>query len=62
MRFCRALGWSPLLSVEEAVEWTVGWYRNRYDGGDVAAYAAAQIADYESRAAAAWRPLQGEAS
>jgi CDP-glucose 4,6-dehydratase len=53
----RALGWSPLLSVAEAVEWTLDWYRTRFDGGDVAALAAAQIAEYETRAAATWRSL-----
>ena len=49
------LGWSPLLSVDEAVEWTVGWYRARFDGGDMAAFTGDQIARYEARAEAAWR-------
>ncbi len=53
----RDLGWSPLLSVDEAVEWTVGWYRARFDGGDMAAFSAKQIADYENRAVAQWRAL-----
>lgn len=53
-RVRRALGWHPLLSVDEAVEWTVGWYRARFDGADMAAFSAHQIAQYEARAVAAW--------
>jgi CDP-glucose 4,6-dehydratase len=53
----RALGWSPLLSVAEAVDWTVGWYRARFDGADMATFSADQIAQYEARAAATWRAL-----
>ena len=51
------LGWSPLLSVDEAVKWTVGWYRARFDGADMAAFTAEQIAAYEARTATAWRGL-----
>ena len=49
------LGWSPVLGVREAVEWTTRWYRTRFDGGDVAALAAEQIAEYEARAERTWR-------
>lgn len=28
------LGWKPQLSFEEAVEWTVTWYKNHAEGGD----------------------------
>jgi CDP-glucose 4,6-dehydratase len=52
-----ALGWSPVLSVTDAVEWTVGWYRARFDGADMATFSAGQIADYETLAAATWRAL-----
>lgn len=55
------LGWSPVLTVREAVEWTTRWYRTRFDGGDVAALAAAQIAEYESRAGRTWRAPAGRA-
>lgn len=51
----QALGWSPVLAVREAVEWTARWYRTRFDGGDVVALAAEQIAAYEARAAEVWR-------
>jgi len=53
----RALGWRPLLNVAEAVDWTVGWYRARFDGADMAAFSADQIARYEARAADMWRAL-----
>ncbi len=50
----KALGWRPVLTVEEAVEWTVGWYRARFDGADMAVFSAGQVAEYEARAEAAW--------
>jgi CDP-glucose 4,6-dehydratase len=52
----RELGWAPVLSVEQSVEWAIGWYRHRFDGGDVRAYTLDQIARYEGLAAARWRP------
>ena len=55
------LGWSPVLGVREAVEWTTRWYRTRFDGGDVAALADAQIAEYEARAEGTWRTPAGRA-
>jgi CDP-glucose 4,6-dehydratase len=49
------LGWSPVLSVKESVEWSIGWYRNGFDGGDVLRYTIDQLHEYEARAAARWR-------
>lgn len=54
------LGWTPLLSWREAVAWTVEWYRAHADGSDPRKVAEAQIAEYEERASAAWRPPRGE--
>lgn len=51
------LGWSPLLGVNDAVGWTMDWYRTRFDGGDVPALVDRQIAEYEHRAAQVWRKL-----
>ena len=53
----RELGWSPLLSVAEAVDWTLGWYRARFDGDDMADFSARQIDAYSARAATTWREL-----
>jgi CDP-glucose 4,6-dehydratase len=50
----RELGWSPVLSVTESVEWAIGWYRNRFDGGDVSSNTIDQLRQYEARAAATW--------
>lgn len=43
----RDLGWSSRLRLVDALEWTARWYRAYYDGGDVAALTARQIAAYE---------------
>jgi len=53
----KELGWSPVLSVEDSVEWAVGWYRHAFDGGDVAAYTVDQIQRYAERARTTWRPV-----
>ena len=37
------LGWRPLLGLEEALEATVGWYRELADGADMRAVTLAQI-------------------
>ena len=55
-----ALGWRPVLTVEEAVEWTVGWYRARFDGEDMAVFSAGQIEAYEARANTTWHALGGQ--
>jgi CDP-glucose 4,6-dehydratase len=51
------LGWSPVLSVEQSVEWAIGWYRHRFDGRDMRSYTVDQIAAYEAMAAERWRRL-----
>ena len=51
----RLLGWKPVLTVDEAVAWTVEWYRSLSLGGDVRAVVEHQLAEYEHRAEAAWR-------
>ena len=43
------LGWSPVLGLDEAVRWTVDWYRGHSAGQDVRALTIAQIAEYEER-------------
>jgi CDP-glucose 4,6-dehydratase len=45
----RDLGWAPRLAIDDAVDWTVAWYRARADGEDVAALTLDQIARYEER-------------
>lgn len=47
------LGWHALLSLDEAVAWTVGWYRAASDGADAAALTRGQVRDYLERAEAA---------
>jgi CDP-glucose 4,6-dehydratase len=48
------LGWRPLLSVDEAVSWTIEWYRRRFDGADVRSLVGDQIDEYEARAESMW--------
>jgi CDP-glucose 4,6-dehydratase len=45
----RELGWAPRLGIEDAVEWTVEWYRAHADGKDAAALTLDQIARYQER-------------
>lgn len=45
------LGWKPLIDFDEALRWTVDWYKAFHDGGDVRAVAAAQVDAALSRAA-----------
>jgi CDP-glucose 4,6-dehydratase len=56
------LGWAPVLTVDEAVAWTIDWYRTRFDAGDVPALVDEQIASYEARALSAWRAAGGSES
>ncbi len=51
----RTLGWKPLLSVDEAVDWTIEWYRTLDGGGDCREVVGRQIDDYSRRADRAWR-------
>jgi len=43
------LGWSPLLALDEAVDWTVDWHRRQSAGEDARPLTLAQIAAYEER-------------
>ena len=43
------LGWSPLLGLDEAVDWTVDWHRRRSAGEDARPLTLQQIAGYEER-------------
>jgi CDP-glucose 4,6-dehydratase len=44
-----ALGWSPALGLDGAVQWTVDWHRSHGDGEDVRALTLRQIEAYEER-------------
>jgi len=46
----RLLGWRPRLSTQEAVEWTVAWYRRAAEGRPMYDFTAGQIACYQARA------------
>jgi CDP-glucose 4,6-dehydratase len=48
----RELGWQPRLGLEEAVDWTVDWYRTYAAGGDLRALTLDQIDRFQARAAA----------
>jgi CDP-glucose 4,6-dehydratase len=43
------LGWTPLLSLDEAVDWTVDWHRRQSAGEDARQLTLEQIAAYEER-------------
>ena len=42
------LGWTPRLSLEQALRWTVHWYKAFENGQDLRAVTLAQIEDYEN--------------
>jgi len=44
------LYWKPVLPVEEAIEWTVQWYRRYYDGKPMMDFTIRQIEEYIKRA------------
>ncbi|MFO1149340.1 MAG: CDP-glucose 4,6-dehydratase [Alsobacter sp.] len=43
------LGWRPRLSVEDAISWTVEWYRAHLAGADMRELTLRQIGDYAAR-------------
>jgi CDP-glucose 4,6-dehydratase len=43
------LGWSPVLSLSEALEWTIEWYRTCQAGGDMHKVTEQQICDFMGR-------------
>jgi CDP-glucose 4,6-dehydratase len=43
------LGWAPALGLDDALQWTVDWYRSHGEGADVRALTFGQIAAYEER-------------
>lgn len=45
-----ALGWHPDLTLDEALRWTLDWYRADADGADMRAFSSRQIEDYMARA------------
>jgi len=47
------LGWKPCLSTNEALSWTVDWYRRHQQGADAASLMNEQIAAFVQRAEAA---------
>ncbi|MEI6623007.1 MAG: CDP-glucose 4,6-dehydratase [Actinomycetes bacterium] len=47
----KELGWEPLLSARQAVEWTVDWERSVRSGGSARAITEEQISSYEALAA-----------
>jgi CDP-glucose 4,6-dehydratase len=47
-----SLGWRPRLSVDESLAWTADWYRAHAAGENMTKYSKAQIAQYQSLAAA----------
>ncbi|MBI3514661.1 MAG: CDP-glucose 4,6-dehydratase [Proteobacteria bacterium] len=47
---CARLGWAPRLGLDQALDWTVEWYRRAQAGEAAAALVDAQIAAYEARA------------
>lgn len=50
-RAAACLGWRPALTLEQALEWTLEWYRAVHAGSDPRRLTAEQIARYEERAA-----------
>jgi CDP-glucose 4,6-dehydratase len=47
----RELGWQPALSLADALDWIVEWYRSWHAGEDVSAVTRAQLARYTERLA-----------
>lgn len=51
----QALGWYPVWNVEQAIRYTVDWYKLYRDKGNVASLMLKQIETYFSQAATHWR-------
>lgn len=47
----RALGWRPQLDLDDAIAWTLAWWRAEADGSDLRRLATSQIEQYEGRLA-----------
>jgi CDP-glucose 4,6-dehydratase len=45
----RALGWRPLLSIEESLSWTADWYKAHAAGENMLTFTQAQLARYAER-------------
>jgi CDP-glucose 4,6-dehydratase len=43
------VGWKPKLRIEEALEWTMAWYRTWNQGEDMAEFTQQQIVEYDRR-------------
>jgi len=43
------LGWQPRLNIEEALEWTMSWYRAHHRGENMTDFTRKQVAEYERR-------------
>jgi CDP-glucose 4,6-dehydratase len=45
----RALGWTPILDLETAVDWTVAWWTAELAGHDLRTVASSQLEAFERR-------------
>lgn len=45
-----SLGWTPLLDVAEAIEWSARWYKAFYDSRDMTTFTRQQLEEYMERA------------
>lgn len=55
----KSIGWKPILTGREAIQWTADWFLNQRQGGNCSTFTAKQIAEYEERAAPAASSLSG---
>ncbi len=54
------LGWKPRLGFQDALQWTIGWYRAYDTSQPMAEFTATQIADFETRIASSATSEQSE--